>query len=290
MHLPRAGPTRRDRARHTGQLIVLDGGGTMIGVRDMTGVVVTGAGHGIGRAIAVRLAAGGARVVVNDVDAAAAELVAKEVGGLAAPGDAAGEDGVAALVERARAHLGEIEVWFANAGIERGGGLDADETDWAASLEVNVLAHVRAARLLVPRWLERGSGRFVVTASAAGLLTSLGSPAYAVSKHAAVAFAEWLSATYRHRGVVVQAICPQGVRTRMFDAAGALQALVAHDRVLEPEEVADAVWQALQDDRFLVLPHPEVARYYAGRAADTDRWLAGMNKVQRRLEAEEVAP
>ena len=248
------------------------------------GVVVTGAGHGIGRALATRLAAEGARVVVNDLDAAAATLVAEEIGGHAIPGDAASEQGVIALVDAARAHLGGIDIWFANAGIDRGHGLQASEEDWAAALEVNVLAHVRAARLLVPEWVERGAGRFVVTASAAGLLTMLGSPTYSVSKHAAVAFAEWLSATYRHRGVVVQVICPQGVKTRMLENAGPLQGLISHDTALAPEDVAEATWQALQDDRFLVLPHPEVAGYYANRATGTDRWLAGMNKLQRRLE------
>jgi len=248
------------------------------------GIVVTGAGHGIGRALAARLAAEGARVVVNDLDAEAAGRVAEEIGGYAVPGDAASEEGVAALVDAARARLGSIDAWFANAGIDRGQGLDAPEADWAASLEVNVLAHVRAARLLVPEWAERGSGRFVVTASAAGLLTMLGSPTYSVSKHAAVAFAEWLSATYRHRGVVVQAICPQGVKTRMLADAGALKDVLSHDTALEPEDVAEAMWQALQDDRFLVLPHPEVGDYYAVRATQTDRWLNGMNKLQRRVD------
>jgi NAD(P)-dependent dehydrogenase (short-subunit alcohol dehydrogenase family) len=247
-------------------------------------VVVTGAGHGIGRALAARLAAEGARVVVNDLDAAAATRVADEIGGHAIAGDAASEAGVTALVDAARQQLGGIDIWFANAGIDRGEGLHASEADWAAALEVNMLAHVRAARLLVPEWLERGGGRFVVTASAAGLLTMLGSPAYSVSKHAAVAFAEWLSVTYRHRGVVVQAICPQGVRTRMLDNAGALQELLSHDTAIAPEDVAEAMWQALADDRFLVLPHPEVAGYYANRATQTDRWLAGMNKLQRRLD------
>ncbi|MDH2413591.1 SDR family NAD(P)-dependent oxidoreductase [Nocardioides sp. CER19] len=250
------------------------------------GVVVTGAGHGIGRALARRMAAAGARVVVNDLDAAAAEAVADEIGGYAAGGDAASADGVAALVERARAELGEVDVWFGNAGIERGHGLDATEEDWAAALDVNVMAHVRAARLLVPRWIERGGGRFVVTASAAGLLTMLGSPTYSVSKHGAVAFAEWLSATYRHRGVVVQAICPQGVRTRMYEEAGALKEVLSHDAVLSPEEVAQTAWSALEDDRFLVLPHPQVGGYYTARASDTDRWLAGMNKVQQHLDGE----
>ncbi|MBQ0892291.1 SDR family oxidoreductase [Micromonospora sp. U56] len=257
-------------------------------VRDK-GVVVTGAGHGIGRALATRLAAEGARVVVNDLDAEAAVRVAGEIGGYPASGDAATEQGVTALVEAARGHLGSIDVWIGNAGIDRGNGLLATEEDWAASHEVNVLAHVRAARLLVPGWVERGSGRFVVTASAAGLLTMIGSPTYSVSKHACVAFAEWLSLTYRHRGVVVQAICPQGVRTRMLDNAKPLQELLSHDAALTPEDVAEATWQALHHDRFLVLPHPQVATYYAHRATDTDRWLGGMNKLQRRLEDQGTA-
>jgi NAD(P)-dependent dehydrogenase (short-subunit alcohol dehydrogenase family) len=248
------------------------------------GVVVTGAGHGIGRALARRMAAGGARVVVNDLDAEAVRAVAAEIGAYAAPGDAASGDGVAALVGRAREELGRIDVWFGNAGIERGHGLEAPDDDWSAALEVNVMAHVRAARLLVPDWLERGEGRLVVTASAAGLLTMLGSPTYSVSKHGAVAFAEWLSATYRHRGVVVQAICPQGVRTRMYEDAGALKEVLAHDAVLTPEQVAEAAWAALDGDRFLVLPHPQVQDYYAARAGDTDRWLGGMNRVQQHLE------
>ena len=249
--------------------------------------VITGAGHGIGRALAVRLAREGARVVVNDLDAAAAEQVAAEIGGQAVGGDAAAEEGVAALVAEARRRVGGIDVWFANAGIERGQGLAAAEDDWAASLEVNTLAHVRAARLLVPEWLERGGGRFVVTASAAGLLTMLGNPVYSVSKHAAVAFAEWLSATYRHRGVIVQAICPQGVQTRMVDDSELVKQVLGRDAIVPPEHVADVAWEAMQDDRFLILPHPEVAQYYAGRAADTDRWLGGMNKLQQRLEEHE---
>jgi NAD(P)-dependent dehydrogenase (short-subunit alcohol dehydrogenase family) len=248
------------------------------------GVVVTGAGHGIGRAIARRLAAEGARVVVNDLDAEAAQQVATEIGGVAAPGDAADADGVAELVATARDHLGKIDIFFANAGIDVGGGLDAPDEDWSRALEVNVLAHVRAAQQLVPAWLETGGGRFVVTASAAGLLTMLGSAPYSVTKHGAVGFAEWLSATYGHRGVVVQAICPQGVRTRMLDDAGPLQELLSHDTALEPEDVADAVWRGLADERFLILPHPEVAQYYTLRATDTDRWLAGMRKLQRRLD------
>lgn len=255
-----------------------------MGVRDRA-IVVTGAGRGIGRALAARMAAEGARVVVNDLDADAVTAVAEEIGAYAVPGDAASGEGAAALVAAARAELGPIDIWFGNAGVGRASGLlDTSEEDWAATLEVNVLAHVRAARLLVPEWLERGEGRYVVTASAAGLLTMLGDLPYSVSKHATVAFAEWLSATYRHRGLVVQAICPQGVKTGMLSGSGPLAGLLSHDRALEPADVAEAAWQALADDRFLVLPHPEVAGYYAGRAAGPDRWLAGMNKLQRRLE------
>ena len=249
-----------------------------------SGIVVTGAGQGIGRAIAARMAAEGARVVVNDLDAAAAAVVAHEIGGHAAPGNAATEDGVNALVDKAQAHLGTIDIYFANAGIDVGTGLETSAEDWARALEVNVMAHVRAAQRMVPAWLASGGGRFVVTASAAGLLTMLGSASYSVTKHGAVAFAEWLSATYGHRGVVVQAICPQGVRTRMLDNARPLQELLSHDTALEPEQVAESVWQGLQDDRFLILPHPEVRRYYERRATDTDQWLAGMRKLQNRLD------
>jgi len=249
------------------------------------GVVVTGAGHGIGRAMVRALAAEGARVVVNDLDAEAARTVATEVGGVAAPGDAASEAGVEALVAAARASLGAVDVFVANAGIDAGRGLDASPQEWSRSIEVNVLAHVRAAQHLVPEWLERGSGRFVVTASAAGLLTMLGSAPYAVTKHAAVAFAEWLSATYGHRGVIVQAICPQGVRTRMLAEAGPAREVLGRETVLEPEDVARALVEGLHHERFLVLPHPEVAGYYALRATQPDRWLAGMRKLQRRLDA-----
>ena len=250
----------------------------------VTTAVVTGAGSGIGRALATRLAHEGVRVVVNDLDPEAVGEVARAIGAHACAGDAATEAGAEQLHAAALRHLGEIDAWFGNAGIDRGRGLDALESDWAASWEVNVMAHVRAARLLLPDWLARGRGRFVVTASAAGLLTMVGAPPYAVTKHGAVAFAEWLSTTYRHRGVIVQAVCPQGVDTPMLRRAGALEDMLSHDRALSPDEVAEVVWSALHDDRFLVLPHPEVASYAAARGTDRDRWLAGMNRLQRRLE------
>jgi NAD(P)-dependent dehydrogenase (short-subunit alcohol dehydrogenase family) len=247
------------------------------------GVVVTGAGSGIGRALAVKLADEGARLVVNDLEPDSVSTLGIELGAHAIAGDAASAEGSAALIESARAHLGEIDVWFGNAGIDRGRGLQSSDQEWAQSLEVNLLANVRAARLLVPGWIERGGGRFVVTASAAGLLTMLGNPSYSASKHAVVAFAEWLSATYRHQGVVVQAICPLGVQTPLLENAGVGRSILEIDQVLTPQEVAEAVWEALGTDRFLILPHAEVEKYYRGRVADTDRWLAGMNRLQQQF-------
>jgi NAD(P)-dependent dehydrogenase (short-subunit alcohol dehydrogenase family) len=247
-------------------------------------VVVTGGGNGIGRAIARRFAAEGAQVVVNDLDAGAARSVADEIGGFAVPGDAAGEGGVRSLIAAACEHLGEIDVYCANAGIAVGEGPETPDEVWAQAWDVNVMAHVRAARELIPRWLERGTGRFIATASAAGLLTMLGSAPYSVTKHAAVAHAEWLAATYGHRGVAVHCLCPQGVRTQMLDQAGAAGDAVLKATAIEPDEVADALWQGIADERFLILPHADVADYYQLRASDTDRWLRGMRKLQRQLD------
>jgi NAD(P)-dependent dehydrogenase (short-subunit alcohol dehydrogenase family) len=243
-------------------------------------VVVTGAGGGIGAALARRFAAEGARVVVNDLDAARAEAVAAEIGGIAVPGDASG------TVEAARDALGGgIDVYCANAGVGSGGTEAAGEDVWALAWDVNVMAHVRAARALLPEWLERGHGRFVSTVSAAGLLTMIGAAPYSVTKHGAYAFAEWLSLTYRHRGVHVHAICPQGVRTDMLEATGSAGDLVLVPTAIEPEDVADALFKGIEDNRFLILPHPEVASYYQARATDPDRWLGGMNRVQRTWES-----
>ncbi|HWG12225.1 MAG TPA: SDR family oxidoreductase [Streptosporangiaceae bacterium] len=251
-----------------------------------TGAVVTGGGNGIGRALARRLAAGGARVVVNDIDAAAAEAVAAEIGGRAAPADVATRDGVASLVTAARDYLGEIDLYCSNAGVAVAGddGGPDGEADWQRSWDVNVMAHVRAADQLLPGWLARGGGRLVVTASAAGLLTMLGTAPYSVTKHAAVGYAEWLAATYGHRGLRVHCLCPQGVRTAMLAGSGAAGDVVLRESAIEPEAVAEAVWSGMAADRFLILPHPEVAQYYSARAGDTDKWLRGMNRLQQRIE------
>lgn len=242
-------------------------------------VVVTGAGGGIGAALARAFAEQGARVVVNDLDGDAARKVADETGAAVVVGDAA------QAVPAARTALGGgIDVFCANAGVGTGGGPEADDAVWEAAWEVNVMSHVRAARALLPEWLERGQGRFVSTVSAAGLLTMIGAAPYTVTKHGALAFAEWLALTYRHRGVKVHAVCPQGVRTAMLDATGPAGDLVLAPTAIEPEAVAQAVLEGIAAERFLILPHPEVAGYYAARAAEPERWLRGMNKLQRRYE------
>ncbi|WP_319057427.1 SDR family oxidoreductase [Streptomyces europaeiscabiei] len=233
----------------------------------------------MGAALARRFAAEGARVVVNDLNADRAKAVADEIGGIAVPGDAS------SIIAEARDALGgTVDVYCANAGLASGGTEAADEKVWALAWDVNVMAHVRAAHELLPAWLERGSGRFVSTVSAAGLLTMIGAAPYSVTKHGAYAFAEWLSLTYRHRGVKVHAICPQGVRTDMLTASGSAGDLVLAPTAIEPEDVADALFEGIEKDRFLILPHPEVAGFYQARAADPERWLTNMNHIQEKWE------
>lgn len=249
------------------------------------GVVVTGGGGGIGRAIARKLTADGARVVVNDLDPAAAHSVAVEIGGLAVQGDVGTEQGVTDLLDAAREFLGDVDIYCSNAGTVAGEGPETPDDLWQRAWDVNAMAHVRAARVLLPGWLKRGSGTFVVTASAAGLLTMLGAAPYSVTKHAAVGFAEWLAATYSHRGLTVHCVCPQGVRTQMLANSGRAGEIVLADAAIEPERVADALAAALAGGTFFVLPHPEVHDYYVRRATDTDRWLHGMSRLQRRIDS-----
>jgi NAD(P)-dependent dehydrogenase (short-subunit alcohol dehydrogenase family) len=256
---------------------------------DGAGVVVTGAGAGIGRALAGGLAAAGARLVINDLDPAAAAAVAEQTGGYAVPGDASTEQGVRDLIAAARGYLGSIDIYCSNAGIAAGTDPDTPEEVWQRAWDVNVMAHVRASRELLPAWLERGYGCFVVTASAAGLLTMLGSAPYSVTKHGAESYAEWLAATYAHRGLTVHCICPQGVKTSMLAESGRAGQVVLADAAIEPEQVADALLAGLADGRFLILPHPQVRDYYQLRAGDTDKWLRGMNRMQQRIEEVERA-
>jgi NAD(P)-dependent dehydrogenase (short-subunit alcohol dehydrogenase family) len=245
------------------------------------GVVITGAGSGIGAALARRLS--GDRLVLADLDPGV-EALAAELGATAVVGDAASADGVEHLIAAARAALGRIDVFMANAGVGTGGGPEAPDADWAFAWEVNVMAHVRAARALLPQWLAAGRGHFVATVSAAGLLSMPGSAPYSVTKHGALAFAEWLAYTYRHRGLKVQAICPQGVRTPLLEATGPLGEIVLGPAAITAEELADVVVPALDGDAFLLLPHAEVAGYFAKKASDPDRWLATMSRAQERLD------
>ncbi len=249
------------------------------------GVVVTGAGSGIGAALARRLAASGARLVVNDLDHERADVVAAQVGGIAHAGDATTDTGAAELVGLALSRFGAVDLFCANAGVGTGGGPQTPDEQWQTAWDVNVMGHVHAARHLLPGWLERGRGHLLATVSAAGLLTMPGAAPYAVTKHAALAFAEWLSVTYGGRGVVVQALCPQGVRTAMLTAAGEVGRVVLLPDAITAEEVAEVAVGALPGERFLVLPHPQVAGYYARRAADPDAWLARMRQTQGRLDA-----
>jgi NAD(P)-dependent dehydrogenase (short-subunit alcohol dehydrogenase family) len=253
--------------------------------------VVTGGASGIGRAIAQRAAGEGARgVVVADLDGGGAEAVASDIGesasGVAC--DVSSAEQVERLIDHAEDAFGPVDVFFANAGIGTGSGLDAPDEVWERTWGVNVNAHVLAARRLVPGWLERGEGYFVSTASAAGLLSQIGDVIYSVTKHAAVAFSEWLSITYGDRGVRVSCLCPMGVNTpllnaglEMGDASGlGARVVAATGRVLEPEDVAGEVIDAVRAERFLILPHPEVGEFLRRKGDDPDRWLAGMRRLQ----------
>ncbi len=255
--------------------------------------VVTGAGGGIGAALAQALVDRGASVALTDLDgdrvaAVAAELATRGGRVLALPGDAASEDALRELLAITTAELGPVDLFVANAGVLRGAGLAASEADWALSLEVNVMAHVRAARLLVPGWRERGGGHFLSVASAAGLLTQVGSPTYSVSKHGAVAFAEWLAVTYGAEGIGVTCVCPMGVNTDMLargrasadpQEVAATRAVLAAGAVVEPADVAAQALDAVQAGEFLVLPHPEVAGFVAHKAANHESWIAGMQRL-----------
>jgi len=251
-------------------------------VRDRV-CVVTGGASGIGRALAERFASEGARaVVVVDRDADGVRAVAESVGGLGMPADVACEEHVMQVIDDTETRCGPIDLFCSNAGILVVGGPEVPTDDWQRIWEVNVMAHVLAARHLVPRMLARGGGYLLQTASAAGLLSQIGSAPYAVTKHAAVAFAEWLAITYGDRGLKVSVLCPQAVRTAM--TAGVPGGGVAGiDGMLEPERIAEVVVEALADERFLILPHPTVAEYVRRKAENVDRWLRGMRRLQARF-------
>ena len=256
-------------------------------------VVITGAAGGIGAAIARRMFAAGAQVVVSDLQGADG-LTAELPGSVSVAADLRSEAGTVALIDAAEATFGPVDIFFANAGVAVGTDPMDEEAAWNLAFDVNVHAHRWAARRLLPEWLARGEGYFCSTASAAGLLAQIGSAPYSVTKHAAVAFAEWLSITYAERGIRVSCVCPQGVNTNMINAPREELpegARIAGDvvrtagRILEPEDVAEAVYEGIVAERFLILPHPEVGEYLARKGADPERWLAGMRKLQQRVAA-----
>jgi NAD(P)-dependent dehydrogenase (short-subunit alcohol dehydrogenase family) len=246
-------------------------------------VAVTGGGHGIGKGLAQRFAAeGAAGVAVLDLDGAAAQAVADEIGGWARQVDVTDEAAVEAAIDAIEAELGPIDLFCSNAGIINIGGVELPTDDFRRVMEVNVYAHLHAARVLVPRMIERGGGYLLNTASAAGLLTQIGSAPYSVTKHAAVSLAEWIAITYGDQGIKVSVLCPQAVRTAM--TGGTEEGGVAGvDGMLEPAQVADAAVAGLAAETFLILPHPEVGTYFQRKAGDYDRWLGGMRRLQSRF-------
>jgi NAD(P)-dependent dehydrogenase (short-subunit alcohol dehydrogenase family) len=253
--------------------------------------VVTGGGSGIGAALCRRFAAdGAAAVVVADLHADAAAAVADEIGGVAEAVDVCDATAVASLVERTIERFGRIDLFCSNAGITTGVELDDPDDMWHKAYDLHVMSHVYASRAVLPSMLERGSGYLLNTASAAGLLTSPGDAPYSVTKHGAVALAEWLAVTYGDRGIGVSVLCPMGVATPLLMdplAAGhaGAQAVADSGPILAPELVADAVVAGLAAQRFLILPHPEVGRFWAQKAADPERWLAGLRRLITRSNA-----
>ncbi|WP_214412379.1 SDR family oxidoreductase [Sphaerisporangium fuscum] len=260
-------------------------------VRDRV-VVVTGAASGIGRAMAERFAAeGAAGVVVSDLDEAGAARVAEKIGerAVAVRADVSSQDEVRALVEAAEQAFGPVGLFCSNAGVITGHGLEAGDDEWESTLAVNVLAHVYAARAVVPGMVERGEGYLLSTCSAAGLISCPGDAPYAVTKSAAIAFAEWLAIHYRPKGVKVSVLCPQGVRTAMLERGVeedhlTFRAVAASGTILSPAQVAQAVVDGLEAERFHIFPHPEVAEFVRRKYDDPDRWLAGMARFVDSLE------
>lgn len=244
-------------------------------------VVITGGANGIGRALCRRFAAEGARaVVVADLDSAGAAKVAEEIGGLPVTANVGNENDNVRLVVQTIEKFGRIDLFCANAGIlGELGGAEVPNEAWRQMWDVNVMSHIYGARAVLPGMLERGEGYLLHTASAAGLLTQVGAAPYSVTKHAVVAFAEWLSITHEEAGIKVSCLCPQGVKTRMLLGDDGERASFLKEGALEPEDVASAVVAGLREERFLILPHPEVAEYFRRKATDYDRWLRGMRRL-----------
>lgn len=245
-------------------------------------IVITGAASGIGRAMAIRFKAEGPKLIVcADRDEAAARATAEQVGGVAFKVDVSVEAEIAALIETVEADHGPIDLFCSNAGIGIGGGAEAPNDGWQKIWDINVMAHVWAARHLVPRMAARGGGYLLNTASAAGLLSQIGSAPYAVTKHAAVGLAEWLAITHGDQGIKVSVLCPQAVRTAM--TAGNPDGVASIDGMMEPEVLAESVVRGIEAEEFLILPHAEVLQYMRNKTENYGRWLGGMRKLNRRF-------
>ncbi len=243
--------------------------------------VITGAAGGIGKAMAERFAADGAQVICTDIDTNGAQKVAEQIDGHSFGCDVSQEHDIQNLIENVETQIGPIDLFCANAGILTLGGLDVSDTEWDRIWKINVMSHVWTARHLVPRMVDRGGGYILTTASAAGLLNQPGAAPYGVTKHAAVGFAEWLALTYGHQGIRVSVLCPQAVRSDM--TRGHENSVAAIDGMLEPEIVAQSCVEAIEAERFLILPHPQVMDYMQLKAGDYDRWLAGMMKLNQKF-------
>ncbi len=247
--------------------------------------VVTGAGSGIGAASARAFADAGARVAAVDLNLAGAEDTAAATGGIAIRCDVGSEDAVNAMVARVRAELGEIDLFFHNAGVATGGDPLTTPIDvWESQWQINVMAHVYAIRAVLPAMLERGDGYFVHTASMAGILTSQGNLTYAATKHAVVGLAEWMAITYHDRGVRTSLLAPLGVRTPMLGNPDSAFAQTALGPLKEPEEVGQMVLDAVREERFLILTDPIAQTWMERKTNDPERWLAGMRRLQAKLD------
>ncbi len=245
-------------------------------------IVITGGASGIGAAMARRFAAEGAKhVVCADRDLAGAQSVADDIDGTAIQTDVSLEADITSLIETVEQDIGPIDLFVSNAGIIMEGGVEVADDGWQKIWDINVLAHIRAARILVPKMLARGGGYILSTASAAGLLAQIGSAPYSVTKHAAVSFAEWLAITHGDDGLKVSVLCPQGVATAM--TADIDTSTVAKDGMLTAEAVAQISLDAIEEERFLILPHPQVADYIKQKGSDPERWITGMQRWQAML-------
>jgi NAD(P)-dependent dehydrogenase (short-subunit alcohol dehydrogenase family) len=261
--------------------------------------VVTGGGHGIGRALCRRLARDGAKVVVVDIEGVAADTVAAEIGGVARQLNVGDEAAMTSLVNDVETNIGPIDMFISNAGVGFGdgrsgatsaeGGMNPIDDRWSVSWNVNVMAQVYAARAVIPGMLERGRGYIINVASAAGLLSQIGDAAYSATKHASVGFTESLAINYGDDGIRVSVVCPQAVATRMIGMADDSNATTGGfggnevDGILKAEEVADIVIDQALEGRFLILTHPQVTTYIQRKTGDYDRWIAGMRKFRRSL-------